>query len=340
MRLYVKNMMKSNTLKFFSKFICFLTFVLIFLGALVKSTESGLSVPDWPTTYGHFMFFFPLDQMVGGIKYEHTHRMLASIVGILTLVLCIWLWRSTVALWLKCLGLAAFLMVVLQGVLGGLTVKYFLPVWLSMMHGILAQTFFLVVIMIAYAVSVEYQGRKKLNDAADGKWIRFVLIFTGMVYIQLILGNWMRHTGSGLAIPDFPSMGGSLIPTMNQDMLDWINRWRFQKDLEPVRLGQVHIHFLHRFWALLILLKLMYINFLAYKNYFNKPLIVKTLFLLNLAVAIQIMLGISTVIFMKEIIVTTLHVATGAIVLGLSLLLLLRSSPIGWKSFTQVLKSK
>src|SRR5947207_1781961 len=111
-------MNNSILLRRFSKFLCFATLFLIFLGALVKSTESGLSVPDWPTTYGHFMFAFPLDHMVGGIKYEHTHRMLASIVGLLTLVLCVCLWRSNVSLWLKRLGFIAFLTVVAQGILG------------------------------------------------------------------------------------------------------------------------------------------------------------------------------------------------------------------------------
>ncbi len=333
-------MMTLNGLRIYSKFLCFMVFALIFLGGLVKSTESGLSVPDWPTTYGHFMFSFPLDQMVGGIKYEHTHRMLASIVGLLTLILCIWLWRSPVGLWLKRLGLIAFLTVIMQGVLGGLTVKYFLPVWLSMMHGILAQTFFLIVVMIAYGLSVEHQKRISQPDSLDGKWLRFILIFTGMIYIQLILGNWMRHTESGLAIPDFPTMGGSIVPTMNKAMLSNINAWRFENGLEPVTMGQVHIHFMHRFWALLILFKLLYINYLAYQKYLNKPLVIKTLFLLNLVIVLQITLGISTVLFKKEIIVTTMHVATGAVALALSFLLLLRSGPCGWRAFTQQLKSK
>src|SRR5207245_370872 len=147
-----------------------------------------------------------LDQMVGGIKYEHTHRMLASIVGLMTLALCIWLWSSKEALWLKRLGLAAFLTVVAQGVLGGLTVKYFLPVWLSMMHGVLAQTFLLLVILIAYGLSIEHQHRWHLKDAPAGSWAKYVVMMVLLIYIQLILGNWMRHTQSGLAIPDFPSM--------------------------------------------------------------------------------------------------------------------------------------
>ncbi len=330
---------QSVALRRFSKFLCFLTLLLIFLGALVKSTDSGLSVPDWPTTYGKFMFFFPLDQMVGGIKYEHTHRMLASLVGLLTLVLCIWLWRSTVSLWLKRMGLVAFLAVVIQGVLGGLTVKYFLPVWLSMMHGVLGQTFLLIMIMIAYGLSVEHHQRRQQNDMAGGAWVRAVLVLTGMVYIQLILGNWMRHTQSGLAIPDFPTMGGSIIPTMNQAMLDRINVWRFENNLDPVTMKQVGIHLLHRVWAFFILLDLIYVNWLAYQEYLNRPLIMKALFWLNLSIAIQIMLGISTVLFKKGAVVTTFHVTGGAVVLALSFILLLRSGPCFFGAFGQQLKS-
>src|SRR5208282_6873836 len=93
---------QSIPLRRYSKFICFLTLLLIALGALVKSTESGLSVPDWPTTYGKFMFAYPLDKMAGGIKYEHTHRMLASIVGLLTLFLTCWLLgKKKMPVWIK-----------------------------------------------------------------------------------------------------------------------------------------------------------------------------------------------------------------------------------------------
>src|SRR5580698_3269615 len=101
---------QNISLRRFSKFLCVMTLFLILLGALVKSTESGLSVPDWPTTYGKFMFAYPLDKMTGGIKYEHTHRMLASIVGLLTLVLTLWLIRfKKMPVWLRRLGIFAFL---------------------------------------------------------------------------------------------------------------------------------------------------------------------------------------------------------------------------------------
>src|SRR5450755_1554703 len=126
---------QSIPLRRYTKFLCVVTLFLILLGALVKSTESGLSVPDLPTTYGKFMFAYPLNKMAGGIKYEHTHRMLASIVGLLTLILTIWLLGiKTIPVWIKRLSIFAFLIVVLQGLLGGLTVLFFLPVWLSTFH--------------------------------------------------------------------------------------------------------------------------------------------------------------------------------------------------------------
>jgi cytochrome c oxidase assembly protein subunit 15 len=326
----------SVALRYFSKLLCFATLFLIFLGGLVKSTESGLSVPDWPTTYGYFMFSFPLDQMVGGIKYEHTHRMVASLIGLLTLVLALWLMRSHSPSWIKKLGVAAFLTVVAQGIFGGLTVKFLLPVWLSSLHGVLAQTFFLITLLIAYALSHERQGRS-LEDSRnfDGRFVRMALLFAAMVFIQLIIGNLMRHTNSGLAVPDFPTMGGSFVPAFNQAMLDRINAWRFEHNLDMVTMGQVYIHLLHRLWALLIFLKLLYLNSLAYNNCLSRPLVMKTMFWINAAVLTQIMLGISTVLSMKEVYTTTLHVTCGAVVLGLSFLLVLRSAPLRWQEFHQ-----
>src|SRR5208283_2326573 len=107
---------QSISLRRFSKLLCVLTLLLIVLGALVKSTESGLSVPDWPTTYGKFMFAYPLNKMAGGIKFEHTHRMFASMIGLMTLILTIWLLRiKSIPVWVKRLGIFAFVTVVLQG---------------------------------------------------------------------------------------------------------------------------------------------------------------------------------------------------------------------------------
>ena len=132
----------SKNLRLFSKTIVFTTLLLIFAGALVKSFEVGLSVPDWPTTYGYQMFEFPWTDMVGGIFYEHGHRMLATLVGALTLILGIWLVHKESRKSVKLLGVTALVLVIVQGLLGGLTVLYFLPTFISLLHGIIAQTFF------------------------------------------------------------------------------------------------------------------------------------------------------------------------------------------------------
>lgn len=322
-------------LRRYAKFICVITLFLIALGALVKSTESGLSVPDWPTTYGKFMFAYPLNKMAGGIKYEHTHRMLATIVGLLTLILTIWLLRiKDMPVWIKRLGIFVFLIIVLQGVLGGLTVMLFLPVWLSTFHGVLAQTFFLIVILIAYALSTERRHRWTIEEESyDPLFLKLAIFLMVMVYIQLIIGNVMRHAQAGLAIPDFPTMGWTFFPTFDQAWLNRINAWRFENNLDPVNMGQVMIHLTHRFWAFLVLIDILWLNSIAYKRCLDRPLILQTLYWLNIAVILQITLGISTVLSHKEVYTTTLHVTTGAIVLGLSFLMILRASPLTWRQF-------
>src|SRR5438067_3798851 len=118
----------------FTKLVVASTVLLLLAGSLVTSTGSGLSVPDWPTTYGWNMFTFPPSKWVGGILYEHGHRLIASTVGFLTIVLAAWLWIADRRRWMKRLGLAALGAVILQGVLGGLTVLFFLPTTISSAH--------------------------------------------------------------------------------------------------------------------------------------------------------------------------------------------------------------
>jgi cytochrome c oxidase assembly protein subunit 15 len=125
-----------------------LTLVLIFMGALVKSHEAGLSVPDWPTTYGQNMFLFPPSEWRANVFYDHTHRLAASLVGLLTLLFCVRLLFSERRVWVKVCGAAAVAIVIAQGVLGGLTVRYLLPASLSVAHGILAQTFLLLAVFL------------------------------------------------------------------------------------------------------------------------------------------------------------------------------------------------
>src|SRR3954465_8857917 len=150
----------------YAKLVSASTVLLIVAGGLVTSTGSGLSVPDWPTSYGWSMFTFPLRHMVGGILYEHGHRLIASTVGFLTIILAAWLWRTDPRPWMKWLGAAALGSVVLQGVLGGVTVLFFLPAAISTAHAGLAEIFFCITVAISLFTSKTWmRGGDGVDDA-------------------------------------------------------------------------------------------------------------------------------------------------------------------------------
>ncbi len=155
-----------------SKLLVISTLLLIFTGALVKSHEVGLSVPDWPTSYGYQMFAFPLSDMIGGIFYEHGHRMIATMVGLMTLILAFTIYYTGQRLWLIRTAFFALFLVVIQGLFGGLTVLLFLPTPVSVIHALLAQTFLMVTVLIAYGLSNE-RANRILNERTDYKVLRF-----------------------------------------------------------------------------------------------------------------------------------------------------------------------
>lgn len=165
--------------------------ILIIAGGLVTSTESGLSVPDWPLSYGQF---FP--PMIGGIRFEHTHRVIAGIVGILTLILTILTLKYEKRRWVKTAGVAASFAVLLQALLGGLTVIYLLPPAISIAHACLGQTFFALIAVIALVTSKSWiEGLRTTSEEAV-RVQRLALMTSGFVYTQLILGATVRHTGA------------------------------------------------------------------------------------------------------------------------------------------------
>lgn len=285
------------------------TFVLIFIGGLVTSTESGLAVPDWPTTYGQFMFSFPLSQMVGGIFYEHGHRMVASIVGMLTVILAVWLWWKEPRKWVRNLGGLALLAVIVQGLLGGLTVIFLLPLPISVAHGALAQAFFCLTISLALFTSSEWQKPRTKIDDAHGPALRtLTTITTTLIFVQLLLGAIMRHTKSGLAIPDFPLAFGRIIP--------------------PLENFHVAVHFAHRLGALIVTGFIVWTVARIFRYYRNEPWLRRPATLLSVAIATQLTLGAFTIWTQKAVIITTAHVATGALILGTSLALALRTRKV------------
>jgi len=167
------------------------TLVLVLAGGLVTNTGSALAVPDWPTTFGHNMFLYPWSGMVGGVFYEHSHRLLGSVVGLLTLALAAALWPAGGAL--RALGVVAAAAVVLQGVLGGLRVVL-LEQTLAILHGCLAQAFFALVCVIALRASPA-AARPLAPGAADPGVRRLALGAAGVTYAQIVLGALLTHAG-------------------------------------------------------------------------------------------------------------------------------------------------
>ena len=315
-----------------SKLLVISTLLLIFAGALVKSHEVGLSVPDWPTSYGYQMFSFPLNDMIGGIFYEHGHRMIATIVGLMTLILAFTIYYTDHRLWLKKTAFFALGLVIIQGLFGGLTVLLFLPTPVSVIHALLAQTFLMVTILISYGLSKE-RANRMLNESTDYKVLIFpTYLVTSLVYIQLIIGALMRHTQSGLAIPDFPLSGGYIIPTFNQEMLNTIQSMQFESGLPFVTLSQIIIHYFHRIGALAVSISIGWLTWNIIQSRISNERIYRLAGFLITLLIIQITLGAFTIWSVKEPFITSIHVVNGAVILGVSTLLILRVSPakVSW----------
>ncbi|HLB00282.1 MAG TPA: COX15/CtaA family protein [Bacteroidota bacterium] len=311
------------------------TFLLIIAGALVTSTGSGLSVPDWPNTYGRFMFAYPLDEMVGGIFYEHTHRMIASVVGLLTVVLSVWVWRRESRRWVKILTLAALAAVVLQGVLGGITVLFLLPTAVSVAHATLAQTFFALVSSVALVTSRWWAGPPRPDGtvvASGGSSLTTLAIGASiLVWIQLILGAVMRHTASGLAVPDFPLAYGSLFPALSPQALQHYTETLIGDDIRiaadgPITAGQVAVHLLHRYWGILTGVVLVWTAVKCVRSVGVSSRLRALGMILATVTILQVTLGAFTVIWRKPVDLTTAHVALGAFLLVMTVMIALHSA--------------
>ena len=283
------------------------TLLLIVAGGLVTSTESGLSVPDWPTSYGQNMFTFPPSKWVGGIRFEHTHRLIASTVGLLTVILAVWLARREPRAWVRRLGWAALATVVAQGVLGGITVLFLLPTAVSVAHACLAQTFFCLAVTLAVVTSPAWRDA---SPAPRSGLSRLAAATVAVVFLQLLAGAVMRHSKAGLAIPDFPLAFGRLVP--------------------PLTSFPIEIHFAHRVGAVVVAVCAAACLAAALRS--GRPVWKQGAGALALLVGVQVALGGWTVLSGKSPLIATAHVATGAAVLGVSLGLALasrRSAPAG-----------
>jgi cytochrome c oxidase assembly protein subunit 15 len=287
----------------FARFVAICTVFLVLAGSLVTSTGSGLAVPDWPTSYGWNMFTFPPAMWVGGIFYEHGHRLIASAVGFLTIVLAAWLWRVEPRRWVKHLGVLALGAVILQGLLGGLTVLFFLPAPVSTAHAGLAEIFFCMTVAIALFTSPRWIRAAGAVD--DAQLRRVATATTALIYTQILIGAAMRHTGAGLAIPDFPWMFGRLVP----------DHW------SPA----IAVHFAHRLGALIVTTAILATSAHVWYHHRRRGELTRPATLLVALVAVQVTLGALTVLTRRDVAVNSAHVVCGALVLATSLVLTLRS---------------
>ncbi len=277
------------------------TLLLICAGGLVTSTDSGLAVPDWPLSYGTL---FP--PMVGGILIEHGHRLIASGVGVLVLILCGWLLAKEPRRYVRRLGILAVLAVCTQGLLGGLNVLWLQPKAVLLGHACLAQAFFCIVVSIALFTSREWhEPRPGAQPDGAGALHGLCLACVGVVYGQLILGALVRHYQAGTAIPDFPLMFGRLVP--------------------PLEDPKVVLHFLHRVGAVAVATVLLTTAVHILRTFGTQERLSELARLLIGLVLLQLTLGAVTVLSATAVVPTTMHVATGAFILGTCLVLACRA---------------
>jgi cytochrome c oxidase assembly protein subunit 15 len=277
------------------------TFVLVFIGGLVTSTGSGLAVPDWPLSFG--MLFPP---MVGGVLFEHGHRLAAATVGLLVVALYVWTLLGARRRSVTTLAACALGAVVLQGLLGGLPVLLKLPPAVSVAHACLAQAFLCLTVALAATTGPGWSSMTPSPERPAAISLRTIaLATTTAVYLQLLLGAVMRHTDAGLAIPDFPLSFGRLIPPL----------------IDP----KVQIHFAHRAGALVVSLLAAWTVARVLRAHGGEPRLRRPALALALFVVIQVALGALTIWTGKAVLPTTAHVLGGAAVLAASFLLTLRA---------------
>lgn len=318
-----KRTQNSVTARWFGRFAAFTalaTLGLIGMGGLVTSHGVGMAVPDWPTTYGYNMFLFPISLWKGGIFYEHSHRLYASGVGLLTTILAVWAWFQQPAHCsrrrLRVLGTIAFLGVVFQGVLGGLRVTLYKDE-IGIFHAAIAQLFLVLLAGMAFYASPWWRKLGEIQSRPVWAAARHLLLAASLaVFFQLAIGAIMRHQHAGLAVPDFPLAYGQIWPSTDQASLDQINRSRLDaREFKPITSFHMVLHMVHRLTALLILLGVLAIAWRLRKQAGRASAVSRLAFGWFAAIIAQASLGAWTVWSNKAADVTTLHVVLGALCL-------------------------
>ena len=332
----------------FALFTALATMILIGIGGLVTSKGVGMAVPDWPNTFGYNMFVVPFDRWIGqfGVFEEHAHRLVASFVGFLTMTLAIWLTVKESRRWVRRLGLAAFVLVVAQGILGGLRVTEINPN-LGLIHGAVAQVFLILICGIALVTSGWWQRvtvSKKLGAGFTGIKGAIIAVIC-LVFVQLLLGATMRHQHAGLAIWDFPLAHGQVWPATdaaavaeyNENRLALQRQLHAQNQLldeagnpktflatgKEVQSWHVWLQMLHRIGAVATLVLVVALVVKTRRRLGQAHRFTKASYVLLAMILGQAGMGIWTILSNKAADVATMHVLLGAACLALTSVLLM-----------------
>jgi len=299
------------------------------------------------------MFLFPPRLWIGGIVYEHTHRLMGTVVGMLSIALTVVAWwseiksafrwvisklrcqptppwrRSDERRWVQWLCLGVLGAVIFQGVLGGLRVVL-VKLDLAIVHACVAQAFFCLAALVAVVTSrwwLNAPDFSRSEDAAAGRRLIVACVFaTAIIYAQLIVGATMRHYQAGLAVPDFPLAYGQLIPRTDATSLAQINNHRaWDLNLSRISADQIWLHMTHRAGAGLVSIAIAVVaTFVFMRHRSDRSLFIPTSILVLLLIA-QVTLGAMTVLWRKPADVASAHVAVGALTLVTTFVLLVRS---------------
>ena len=277
------------------------TALLLFVGGLVTSTGSALAVPTWPLDFGRL---FP--RMTGGVLFEMGHRLVAGTVALLTIGLAVWLWLAEPRRWVRLVGVTAAVTIVLQAVLGGITVLLGLPVAVAISHAGLAQIMFCLNVTLALATSRSWiEAPAPAPDAGSPPLRTLSALTVVVVYVQILVGALVRHTGAGLAIPDFPLAFGRVWPVV----------------MSPL----VAYQLAHRIGAVVVTAMVLWTAGAALRRYPRTPVLLGPATLQLLLLSFQLFLGATIIWTRRAVIPTTTHVLSGALLLATSLVLALRS---------------
>jgi heme a synthase len=280
-------------------FTAVMTLFLLVAGALVTGTGSGLAVPDWPLSFGTLM-----PPMIGGVFFEHGHRLIAGFVAILSVVQAAVIWRVEKRNWVKWLALSAVVAVLSQAVLGGMTVLFRLPTQVSVAHACLAQIFFCMVVVLALVTSSAWPNEIRPFTLEENTGISLPylsLAVSLLFFFQLLMGASMRHLGGGLAIPDFPAVFGGIVP--------------------PFWTPRIFFHYLHRVGAFTLVISVSFLAYQITKRCGARHSLLAWVGALISLVTFQFILGAMVVWLRRPLPFTTGHLALGAICFACSVAL-------------------